>query len=140
MKHDDLTPEELEQLPDEFKEGLKNGTVLALPIPKPAMSNRFFTVAAAIIIGAMLSTIWVPASTLSFIGAALGALGWMFLYWFEGHKHARTKLRADITEGVLERTFDMITQAADSAKNINGTKEGEDGLTNHGPTDKDAIN
>lgn len=128
MKDTDLTPEELASLPKDVQEGLKDGTVLALPVPKSSMSNRFFTIAAAIIIGAMLTTIWVPATTFGFIGASLGALGWMTLYWYESLKHARTRLHLAISEGVLDRTIQLVSQALESRENLDGTNNDETGL------------
>lgn len=125
MKQEDLTPEEIAELPDDIQQGLKDGTVLALPVPQPAMSSRFFTVSAAFLVGAMLLPIWIPVTWVSTTGLGLAALCWMYLYWFEGLLHVRTKLALSVTEGVLDRTLQMITQAAEKARNINGTNDGE---------------
>lgn len=136
MKHEELTPEELKELPDEIQQGLKDGTALALPVPKPSLSNRWYTVLLATMVALLVTPIWVPPTT--FVFACLGFQGvlWLTLYWLEGHQHALAKLHLSISEAVLDRTFDMITQAADKARNINGTKDGEDGLTTYN-ADKD---
>ena len=125
MKPKDLTPEEIAELPKDVQQGLKDGTVLALPVPQPAISNRFTTVAAALLVVPMLLPIWMPVTWISTTGMGLAALAWLFLYWFESHQHAKTKMFLSITEGVLDRTFQLISQAADKARNKNGTNGGE---------------
>jgi len=130
-----LTDEEIKRLPPEFQKGLEDGSVLAIEVPKPTMSNRWFTVCAALIVGAMLVPIWVPLTSVAFLGAAFGALGWMFLYWFEGHSHAVTKLKMSIAVGTLDRVFQLL----DNKDNLDGTKEGECGLTTCESKNKDVL-
>lgn len=131
-----LTEEEIKGLPKDFQKGLKDGTVIALEVPKATMSNRAFTVYAAIIVGAMMVPIWIPLNSIAFLGASLGALGWMSLYWYEGHVHARTKLRADVASATLDRVFQLL----DNAEVKDGTNGDDTGLTTHGPSEEDAIN
>ena len=125
MKQEDFTPDELAELPEDVQKGLKDGTVVALAIPQAAISTRAATMAAALLVGAMLTPIWIPVTWIATTVLGSAALSLLFLYWLEGMQHARNKLSLDVSEAVLDRTFQMIKQAADKSRNINGTNKGE---------------
>ena len=112
-----LTDEQMKQLPEDVQKGLIDGSVVALEVSVPSMSNRWFTVVAALLVFAMLSPIWIPVSIIMFEAALFGAIGWATMYWLETKRSATMKINWQIEQAISK----MICELIDNAANKDGT-------------------
>jgi len=120
-----LKPEDVEKLPEEFQKGLQDGSVVALEVDPPSMSNRMFTIIAAGLVATMLMPIWVPVSVFMFEAATVAALGWCVLYWHQCKVASEHKMYAKIHKAVAERLIHVL----EKLENLDGTKDNKNGLT-----------
>lgn len=120
-----LSDEEKSQIPKEklaeIEKGIKDGSVVAIPVPKPSMSTRLYTIAIAIIVAVMLLPIWIGASWMMTIGLGIAAIGWATIYMFETRLTAQLKLHLQIERSAME----YMMQRIDKAMEIDGTKQDE---------------
>jgi len=120
-----LKPEDIEKLPENFQKGLQDGSVVALEVDPPSMSNRLFTITAALLVGAMLGPIWIPVNLLMHEVGLIAALGWCFLYWQETKRSSEHKMYAKIHQAVAQRLLHILEKAG----NLDGTNDDKNGLS-----------
>ena len=116
-----LTDEQKKQLPEDVQKGLDDGSVVALEVEAPSMSNRWFTVIAALLVFAMMAPIWIPVTAFMYECVAFAALSWAALYWLETKKSAALKMNWMIERAISKQICELI----DTAKNKDGTFDDE---------------
>ncbi len=120
-----LSDEEKAQIPKEklveIEKGMKDGSVVAIPVPKPTMSNRFFAINAAILCVNMLLPIWVPVAGIAYSILGIATLAWCTMYWLETKNSAQLRLHIAIERSAMEYMMQRIGKAME----IDGTKQDE---------------
>jgi hypothetical protein len=126
-----LTEEQLAALSPEQRKAYEDGNAIAVKVYQPVLSNRMFTVAAAILVGMLLAPIWVPISGLMYAGMGIAALLWMVLFKAASNIVCKLRTQLEIEKGMTNFIRDAIQKTLE--------KQGLNAYDNEGTNPSDTC-
>jgi hypothetical protein len=111
MKKVELTKEEKAKLPQELQEALDDGSAVAIPVPKPIMSGRWFAVIAAIMVAVALAPFFTPVTTGMAVVNGFVALAWLIAFKIADTAATQYKLSRDTAMAIADGMFAIIDKA-----------------------------
>jgi hypothetical protein len=124
------TYKDVESLPDEVKDALKDGSAIAVEQTQPRFTNLLFTVALALIVVATTAPAYIGFGWAMHISLAAAAAGWMFLFKVVSGVFTRVsnhqRVSAALSEAIIVKQQEVIENLNNK---IDGTNDPETCLT-----------
>ena len=127
-----LIPEQLKELTPEQQKAYHDGKAIAVRMHETRFSTRMYTVAAALLVVAMLFPLWAPVSTLMYVLMGVATLTWMTLFKLTADMTAKLLTQLEIEKGMTNFIKDAIQRTLEKqgldAYDDDGTYSSSGGL------------
>jgi hypothetical protein len=113
---DDKSPIKIEtvasmnKLNEEQQKSLEDGTAVAIPVRSTSFSDRRFTIALAIAVGATVLPFWTGVSGLLFGGIAVSNILWIVMCKIQADLFTRELMKQDIMGAVHKQVIRYLAE------------------------------